>query len=161
VSSPLAVITAAAHRGGKRIADVLVDDGWDIAFWGMAVMRSRAASVVARGHRAAVARGNIADPASVRFMLATTRETFDDVDAVVHIGADHLAIAVDGSDPSTEALVASGDRGGRVPRRAGLNPAPTVARCRERDVEAVVIDATQKVHELAPLVQQTLATRFS
>ena len=161
MTSPVAVITAAAHRGGKRIVEALVDDGWDIAVWGLATMRSRVVYVEARGQRATSVRGNIEDPLSVRFMVAHTRETFPVVDAVVHVGADHLALADDGSDPATEALVAMGAAAIVYLAETEWDAAATTAWCRARDVEAVVIDATLKVHALAPLVRATLATSGS
>ena len=157
MTSPVAVITAAAHRGGKRIGDFLVDDGWDLAFWATAGLHTRAATAASKGQRAAVARGNLADPRSVAFMVAATREVFPVVDAVVHVSADHLAFGDDGSDPATDALVAMGAAVVVYLAEPGWDASSTIAWCGARQVEAVVVDATLKVHTLAPLVRESLA----
>jgi NAD(P)-dependent dehydrogenase (short-subunit alcohol dehydrogenase family) len=149
---PVAVITAAAHRAGKRIVEHLVDDGWDLAFWGMAAMRSRAAWVETRGRRTSIARGNILDPVSVRFMVATLRETYDAVDAVVHVAADHLAFAADGSDPATNALVGLGAVKVAYVVEPSVDMESTVGWCAARQVEAHLIDGDDKVHNIAPAV---------
>jgi hypothetical protein len=105
---PVAVVTAAAHAGGKAIALGLADAGFDVVFWGLAALRTRCHDVEARGRRALSLRGNILDPVSVRFLIADTTAVFPTVDAVVHVAADHLAIDADGNDPATAALVAAG-----------------------------------------------------
>ena len=154
---PVVVITAAAHRAGKRIGDHLVDDGWDVAFWGLASLASRVERAVAVGRRASSVRGNISDPVSVRLMVAETRETFPAVDAVVHIATDHLALVDDGSDAATDALVSLG--GVRVVYLAApsWDPSATLRWCEARKVEATVLDATDKVHNLAPAVRAALS----
>ena len=70
------------------------------------------------------------------------------VDAVVH---------VDGDDAMTRALTDLGATVIVVLAQPGRDHTETVAWCDGREVEIVLIDATKKVHELAPLVRATLS----
>jgi hypothetical protein len=70
------------------------------------------------------------------------------VDAVVH---------VDGDDSMTRALVEIGATVVIVLAHPGQDHADMVTWCEEQQVEAVVVDATKKIHELAPLVRGMLS----
>ena len=154
---PAAVLTAAAHRAGKRIGDALVDDGWDLALWSLAVLRSRVAHAEAKGRRAVAIRGNVADPRSVALLLAETTTELGAIDAVVHLAVDELAFDADGADPATTALV---DHGAiRVVYIGAPHWDPTAALdwCATHAVDAIALDATRKVHDLTPTVATFLA----
>jgi NAD(P)-dependent dehydrogenase (short-subunit alcohol dehydrogenase family) len=154
---PVVVITAAAHRAGKRIADHLVDDGWDVAFWGLDSMRTRVATAIGLGRQAIAVKRDILDPMAVRVMVDETRETFPAVDAIVHIAADHLAIADDGSDPATAAALSLGAVHVVYLGEPGWDATATTAWCGARQVEVTVLDKTDKVHNLAPAVRGALS----
>lgn len=155
MSAPVAVVTAAAHRGGKRVGDQLVDDGWDLALWSLAVLRSRVVHAEAKGRRAVAVRGNIADPRSVAFLVAETTEAFPTVDAVVHLDADELAFDASGSAPTTAALVELGAV--KVVYVAHGDCAAPRSWCAEHEVDVLVLDAGDKVYNIAPAVASFLA----
>jgi NAD(P)-dependent dehydrogenase (short-subunit alcohol dehydrogenase family) len=79
------------------------------------------------------------------------------VDAVVHIRGDWLAFAADGSDPSTESLVARGASVVVYLAPPDWDASATRAWCAARQVEMVVLDMTAKVHALAPSVREFLS----
>ena len=70
------------------------------------------------------------------------------VDAVVH---------VDGDDSMTRALAELGASVVVVLQQPGRDHVATVEWCDVHEVEIVLVDATKKVHELAPLVRATLS----
>ena len=154
---PVAVLTAAAHRAGKRIGDALVDDGWDLALWSLAVLRARVEYARARGRRAVAIRGNVADPRSVAFLRADTITEFPTVDAVVHLAADELAVDADGSDPCTAALVEHGAVRVVYIGAPTWDPSPALTWCTAHEVDAIALDASDKVHNLTPTVASFLA----
>ena len=69
------------------------------------------------------------------------------IDAVVH---------VDGDDTMTRALVEVGATVVVILAHPGQDHDGTVSWCDEREVEVIVVDATKKIHELAPLVRGML-----
>ena len=155
---PVAVLTAAAHRAGKRIGDALVDDGWDLALWSLATLRSRVEHAHARGRRAVAVRGNVADARSVALLRADTVAAFPAIDAVVHLAADELAIDPStGEDPCTAALVELGAVRVVYIGAPSWDPPPALAWCASRQVDALALDATRKVHDLTPTVASFLA----
>ena len=154
---PVAVLTAAAHRAGKRIGDTLVDDGWDVGLWSLAALRARVEHAKSRGRRAVAIRGNIADARSVTLLQAETRAELGNVDAAVHLAADELALADDGSDPATTALVALGAIKVVYIGATAWDPSPALAWCAAHEVDAIYLDATRKVHDLTPTVASFLA----
>lgn len=154
---PVVVLTAAAHRAGKRIGDALVDDGWDLALWSLAVLRARVERAHALGQRAVALRGNVADPRSVAFLIADTTRHLGAVDAVVHLAADELAVETDGSDPATGALVEHGAVRVVYIGAPTWDPSPALAWCAAHQVDAIALDATRKVHDLTPTVAGFLA----
>jgi NAD(P)-dependent dehydrogenase (short-subunit alcohol dehydrogenase family) len=154
---PVAVLTAAAHRAGKRIGDTLVDDGWDVGLWSLAALRARVEHAKSRGRRAVAIRGNIADARSVALLQAETRAELGSVDAVVHVAADELTVVDDGSDPATSALVALGAVKVVYIGPPTWEPSTALAWCAANEVDAVYLDATRKVHDLTPAVAAFLA----
>ena len=157
MSAPVVVLTAAAHRAGKRVGDQLVDDGWDIAFWSLAVLRSRVVHAEAKGRRAVALRGNIADPRSVAFLVAETTERFPTVDAVVHLDADELALDETGTDPATSALVELGAVKVVYVAATAFTADVALSWCATHEVDALVLDAADKIHNIAPAVAAFLA----
>ena len=154
---PTAVLTAAAHRAGKRIGDALVDDGWDIGLWSLAVLRARVERAHALGRRATAVRGDVADPVSVGLLVADTQRQLGTVDAVVHLAADELAVDADGSDPCTAALVELGAVKVVYIGAPQWDPSPALAWCAAHQIDALALDATRKVHDLTPTVASFLA----
>jgi NAD(P)-dependent dehydrogenase (short-subunit alcohol dehydrogenase family) len=156
---PVAVLTAAAHRAGKRIGDALVDDGWDLALWSLAVLRSRVEHAQARGQRAVALRGNVADARSVALLLADTARELGTVDVVVHLAAEELTIdPTTGADPATLALVEHGAVRVVYIGAPTWDPSSALAWCAAREVDALALDATRKVHDLTPTVASFLAS---
>jgi NAD(P)-dependent dehydrogenase (short-subunit alcohol dehydrogenase family) len=154
---PLAVLTAAGRRAGKRIGDTLVDDGWDIGLWSLATLNARVERVHALGRRAVAIRGDVADARSVALLVDAMRDELGNVDAVVHLAADELAVGDDGSDPATTALVALGAVKVVYIGAPGWDPSPSLAWCAAHRVDATYLDATRKVHDLTPTVASFLA----
>jgi hypothetical protein len=158
VPSPVAVLTAAAHRGGARVTRWLVDGGWDLVFWESFAMRARVLEVEARGQRAVSAAGEIGDAAWVDRLATTTAAAFPTVDAVVHLAASELALDGDGADPATRALVDLGAVKIVYVAPPGVDVDAAVRWCSARGVEATAVDAALKIHALAPLISSTLST---
>jgi len=154
---PVAVLTAAAHRAGKRIGDTLVDDGWDVALWSLATPRARVEHARSRGRRAVAIRGDVADPRSVALLVTETRDELGGVEAVVHLAADELAMDVGGSDPATAALVEL--RAVKVVYigAPSWDPSAALEWCVAHHVDALALDTTRKVHDLTPTVASFLA----
>jgi len=89
--SGVALLTAAAHKGGKEIGLALAADGYDVVVSSEAMLRGRAAAIRATGRQAEAFR-NVTYEDSELDELLQLCATLGPLTLLVHVAPDHVPL---------------------------------------------------------------------